>query len=712
MKVYCDAPRVPEALQPLLDLAYNFWWTRVPEAVQLFESMCPPLWRQVQGNAVRFLRLMGDETLSRHEGDPAFLHRMQGVHNRFTADVGDGECCIQRGVLEMPVELHPLAAYFSAEFGLHESLPIYSGGLGILAGDHVKATSDLQIPFVGMGLLYRQGYFRQRLNLEGWQYELYEDLPFHDLALREVLNEDETPLLVTIHLPDRDVKARVWLAMVGRSALFLLDSYVLDNWREDRLITNRLYDSDRKIRLLQEILLGVGGVRVLEALNITPRRFHMNEGHSAFLVLERAAQLIRQKDITFEEARELTRSSNVFTTHTPVAAGHEIFEREIMEPMFRPQLERLKLTADEFFALGHRDGNSSSSAFEMTALAIHFSDRINGVSRLHGEVARKQWAFMWPDRPVSDVPIGHVTNGIDLPTWIGPAMRDLFARHLAPDWENRLLDEELWNRVDSIPDSALWEALEKQRIRLVTSARRRCAEQLRGRNVDTQLLNALLTEPHEKSLTIGFARRFATYKRATLIFRDVDRLARLFADRDRPIQIIYAGKAHPADEGGKRLIQDIVRLAEKPPFRGRVLFIENYDIGIARELVQGADVWLNTPRPPKEASGTSGMKACPNGALTLSTRDGWWVEGATQSNGWTIGDGRFEGRSEEELDAFEAESLMSLLENEVIPLFFDRDARGLPVRWLARVRESIRTITPFFNTARMVREYAETYYTR
>ncbi len=712
MKVYCDAPRVPEALQPLLDLAYNFWWTRVPEAVQLFESMCPPLWRRVQGNAVRFLRMIGDEALVRQGQDSAFLHRMQGVHNRFTAEVGDGECRIRRGVLEMPVELHPLAAYFSAEFGLHESLPIYSGGLGILAGDHVKATSDLQIPFVGVGLLYRQGYFRQRLNLEGWQYELYEDLSFHDLALREVLKDDETPLLVTIHLPDRDVKARVWLAMVGRSALLLLDSYVIDNWREDRLITNRLYDSDRKIRLLQEILLGVGGVRALEALNITPRRFHMNEGHSAFLVLERAAQLIRQKDITFEEARSLTRSSNVFTTHTPVAAGHEVFEREIMEPMFRPQLERLKLDADEFFALGHRDGNSSSSVFEMTALAIHFSDRINGVSRLHGEVARKQWAFMWPDRPVSDVPIGHVTNGIDLPTWIGPAMRELFRRHLAPDWENRLLDEELWSRVDSIPDAALWEALGVQRAQLVRSARRRCADQLRGRNVDTQLLNALLAEPHEDSLTIGFARRFATYKRATLIFRDVERLARLFANRERPIQIIYAGKAHPADEGGKRLIQEIVRLAEKDPFRGRVLFIENYDMGIARELVQGADVWLNTPRPPKEASGTSGMKACPNGGLTLSTRDGWWVEGATQSNGWTIGDGRFEGRSEEELDAFEAESLMSLLENEVIPLFFDRDARGFPVRWLARVRESIRTITPFFNTARMVREYAETYYTR
>ena len=712
MKVYCHAPEVPEELNPLLDIAYNLWWTKEPRAVELFTHLDPEIWRSVHHNPVLLLRVLGKERLEEAARNPEFMGALRFLHARMLEEVGEGATEVRRGEHEIAIEHNPLAAYFSAEFGIHESLPIYSGGLGVLAGDHVKSTSDLKIPFCGIGLLYRQGFFRQRFNLESWQFEHFEDMGFHDLPIRLVLDDDGEPMTVTLRLPEREMKSRIWVCHVGRSALFLLDSYLVENWREDRIITNRLYDSDRELRLLQEILLGVGGVRILEKLHITPRRFHMNEGHSAFLVLERAANLIAAKGLSFEEARMMTRASNVFTTHTPVAAGHEVFRRELMEPYFREQFEALKLSADEFFALGHRTGTDSDGEFEMTSLAIRFSDRINGVSELHGRVSRKQWHCMWPELDEREVPIGHVTNGVHTASWVGPEVRALLERHLAPDWIDKVEDREMWERASQIFDAELWEARNAQRHRLIVSAKRHAEMQLRRRNVDRTTLNDMSSRLSPDALTIGFARRFATYKRATLIFRHRDRLARLFENSDRPIQILFAGKAHPADDGGKRFLQDVIRLSREEPFRGRVLLLEDYDIALARLLVAGTDVWLNTPRPPKEASGTSGMKACPNGGLTLSTRDGWWVEGATPGNGWTIGDGVWESRSEEELDQVEADDLIRILEDQVVPLFWERDSRGFPVEWLRRARESMKTVTPYFNTSRMVREYAENYYTK
>ncbi|MCA9320785.1 MAG: alpha-glucan family phosphorylase, partial [Planctomycetes bacterium] len=694
MKVYCHAPEVPDTLRPLLDIAYNLWWVSDPAAQALFENLGVDLWSASHHNPVKMLRQLDRRRLEDFARDPVFMAQLATTHQRFQAAVGPLGGAVRRGVLEVPNLTEPVVAYFSAEFGIHESLPVYSGGLGVLAGDHVKSASDLALPFCGVGLLYRQGYFRQRFNLEGWQFELFEDMGFHDLPLRMVVNDDGSPLKFKLNLPEREAQARVWLAQVGRSALYLLDTYLLENWREDRLITNRLYDSSREHRLLQEIVLGVGGVRALKAMGIRPHRFHMNEGHSAFLVLERAAQLMATENISFEEAQRRTRPSNVFTTHTPVAAGHEVFRRELMEPYFLPQLERLRLTPEAFFALGHRPGSAEDGNFEMTSLAIRFSERINGVSKLHGEVSRRQWHCMWPDLNETQVPITHVTNGVHASTWIGPEMRQLLADRVATDWLDHIEDRHMWDRVDAISDAELWTARCKQRERLVTAGRRHADRQLRGRNVDHETLVDMSTRLLPGALTIGFARRFATYKRADLLFQHRERLAKLFENSERPIQILFAGKAHPADDGGKQLLQDVIRASRKEPFRGRIVLLEDYDMALARLLVQGCDVWLNNPRPPKEASGTSGMKACPNGALTLSTRDGWWVEGESPDNGWTIGDGIWDGRDPDDLDRADAESLISLLENEVVPLFYDLDERGIPSRWLQRARASIKSVTP------------------
>ncbi len=713
MKTYGHAPWVPEALEPVLDLAYNFWWNTDAQARRFFSRLAPGLWNEVNHNPILLLRSLTKDQKMALSVQKEICDELREIHDHMGQDLEEGGRFklnpTVRGTSDLSIEQAPMVAYFSAEFGMHQSLPIYSGGLGILAGDHVRSASDLGLPFVGVGLLYRQGYFHQRFSLDNWQLEHFDEHGCHNLPIKQIEHDDGTPLKVTVRLPNREVKLRVWVAQVGRSSLLLLDSYLKENWHEDRNITSKLYDSDRDTRLRQEIVLGVGGVRALSALNIKPQRFHMNEGHSAFLVLERCASLMEEEGLSFPDAQERLRPSNVFTTHTPVSAGHEVFRRELMEPYFVPQLEKLQLSADEFFELGHRTGTEANGDFEMTSLAIRFSGSINGVSKLHGEVSRRQWNCMWPESSEENVPIGHVTNGIHTGVWVGPEMRRVFSHYLSPDWVSRIEDRDMWDKIDDVPADDLWEARRRQRVRLLDEVVRRAEQQLILRNVERNTLVGRITGLDSNALTIGFARRFATYKRATLLFRHIDRLKALLGNSERPVQIILAGKAHPADDGGKKLLQEVIEFTNDSDLFGRVVLLEDYDIGVARRLVQGCDVWLNTPRPPKEASGTSGMKVCPNGGLTLSTKDGWWVEGASPLNGWTIGEGWSE-RPEEEIDAEDAESLMSILENEIVPLFYDRDENGLPQNWIDRMRNSIKTVTPYFTTQRMVREYAEKYY--
>lgn len=715
MKAYCHAPWVPDELLPILDVAYNFWWTSDPQAQWLFRRLSPGLWRMVDHNPILLLRTLTREELTFRARNTEIVRAATEIRDRMIAEFNSAGRSkwpeTRSGLNDFVIERNPLAAYFSAEFGLHESLPIYSGGLGILAGDHMRSTNDLGLPFVGVGLLYRHGYFHQRASLDDWQIEETESLGFHSRPLKLIVHDDGSPLLIRLQLPGRELKAQVWLAQIGRTSLLLLDSYFKDNLVEDREVTSRLYDSTREIRLKQEILLGVGGTRALEALHVTPRRYHMNEGHSAFLVLERAAQMIRTKDVGFEEAREITRQSNVFTTHTPVAAGHEVFKRALMEPYFEVQIPKLKLTTEDFFALGRRPDSPHDDEFEMTSLAIRFSDSVNAVSKRHGEVSRRQWRCMWPDRDENEVPIDHVTNGVHTPTWIGPEMRGLFDTGLGANWLKQSHERGLWDRLATISDADLWRAHMLQKRRLIDFVQRRLQDQLIGQNVAPKVISSRLNSFSADVLTIGFARRFATYKRADLLLRDVDRLVAIITNADRPIQVFFAGKAHPADDGGKRLLQLVARASADPKFSGRVALIEDYDTDVARDLVQGVDIWLNTPRPPQEASGTSGMKACPNGALTVSTYDGWWIEAADGRNGWTIGDDSTP-ESEEVRDERDAKHLLDILEHEAAPLYYERDQNGLPTRWLERMRASIGTVTPFFNTSRMVREYADKYYLR
>lgn len=714
MKAYCLAPQVPEELEPLLDVAYNFWWTTDPQAQWLFRRMSPGLWRVVNHNPVMLLRMMTREELSYRAKNAEIVRAALEVRDRMYADLQSaGRYRVhptRHGENDVHIERNPLAAYFSAEFGLHESLPIYSGGLGILAGDHIRSSSDLGIPFVGVGLLYRNGYFHQRSSLDDWQVEEFKSNGFHNLPLKLMVKDDGTPLTILLFLPGRDVKAQVWLAQVGRTSLFLLDTYLKENWVEDREITSRLYDAGREVRLKQEILLGVGGTRVLEALHITPRRFHMNEGHSAFLVLERAAQMIRVKNVDFEEAREVTRASNVFTTHTPVPAGHEVFKRSLMEPYFESQISKLRISTEQFFALGRRpDSVEGSDEFEMTSLALRFSERTNGVSKKHGEVSRKMWQCMWPNQPEAAVPIDSITNGIHLPSWLGPEMRELVDRHLGENWIRRSHEPALWNVVDVVPDHEIWGAHVRQKKRLIEFVQQRVQRQLISQNLPPKTLQSRISAINVDILTIGFARRFATYKRADLIFSNPERLAAILCNPERPVQIVFSGKAHPADDGGKRIMQMVMRATADPRYANRVTFVEDYDIDVARDLVQGVDIWLNTPRPPQEASGTSGMKACPNGALTLSTYDGWWIEAQNGINGWTIGDDT--PMSDEDRSARDAEILYRLLEEEIIPLYYERDSStSLPTRWIGRMRNSMKTVAPIFNTARMVKEYTDRYY--
>jgi starch phosphorylase len=699
-------PDLPPALAPLLELAKNFWWVWHPDAVDLFRRLDRDLWEQVYHNPVKLLGAIDQNKLMLASKDEGYLAHLQRVHEGFRKHIdqpGWFQATHGEGA-KMKV------AYFSAEFGLHESLPIYSGGLGILAGDHLKSASELAIPLTAVGLLYRNGYFQQYLSADGWQQEAYPELDFYNLPVELMRYTDGSPIHVRVDFPENAVFCQVWRANVGRIPLYLLDTNLQENAPADRDITSRLYGGGTEMRIKQEIVLGIGGTRALEALNVTPTVFHMNEGHAAFAALERIRVLLRDSTITFDEARQMVMASSVFTTHTPVPAGIDFFSPELMLKYFRNYYPSLKLDEDGFLALGREDVSNKKQGFSMAVLAIRLSDSLNGVSWLHGDVSRKMWHNLWPQVPPNEVPIKHITNGIHVRSWLSADLQFLLDRYLPPNWMADRVGHEVWEGVMQIPDEELWRAHERCRERLVAWTRQTLKNQLTRRGASYDEVNGAEEVLDPEALTIGFARRFATYKRGALLLRDPERLKRLLEDTKRPIQFLFAGKAHPADHEGKELIKTIVNFARSnPQLRRRMVFIENYDMNVARYLVQGVDVWLNTPRRPYEASGTSGMKAAANGVLNCSILDGWWVEGYSPDVGWAIGHGE-DYTDPNYQDQIESVALYDILEKQVVPLFYQRGVDNVPRGWIQRMKNCLRKLAPVFNTNRMVRDYTEKLY--
>ena len=698
-------PDLPAPLAPLMELAGNLWWVWNPDAIELFRRLDRRLWDAVYHNPIKMLGAIEQTKLQAAARDDGFLAHMKRVIAQFKGHLAE-EGWYQSTHAE---KKDLLVAYFSAEFGIHESLPVYSGGLGILAGDHLKSASELGLPLIGMGLLYRNGYFQQNLSADGWQQESYPELDFYNLPVEPMRYTDGSPVHVRVDLPENAVFVKVWKVKVGRIALYLLDTNLQENAPADREITARLYGGGTEMRIKQEIVLGIGGVRALEALNISPSVFHMNEGHSAFLALERTRMLLENSSMTFDEARQQVMATNVFTTHTPVPAGIDMFPPELMLKYFKNYIPSLKLDDEGFLALGRENVSDRKQGFSMAVCALRLADHYNGVSKLHGEVSREMWHNLWPGVPKNEVPIRHVTNGIHVRSWLSPEMTYLLDRYLHGKWQSDPADQSVWEGITQVPEEELWRTHERSRERMVAWVRGVLKEQLirRGASYDDVQQAEQVLDP--EALTLGFARRFATYKRGALLLRDGERLKRMLEDSKRPVQIIFAGKAHPADNEGKELIRAIVQFARQANVRRRIVFIENYDINVARYLVQGVDVWLNTPRRPYEASGTSGMKAAANGVINCSILDGWWVEGYAPDLGWAIGRG--ESYSDPGLqDHLESQSLYDLLEKEIIPTFYDRGVDNVPQRWVARMKNTMRKLVPVFNTNRMVRDYAEMFY--
>ncbi len=698
-------PHIPERIHRLEELAYNLWWAWHPEAQELFKRLDETLWEETHHNPVKFLQQIDQQRLNAGVKDAAYVTLYDEVISAFDAYMHNQDTWFAK---TYPEHKDHLIAYFSAEFGLHEVLPIYSGGLGILSGDHCKEASDLGVPLVGVGFLYPQGYFTQRIAEDGSQEAIYEKINFNEVPARPALTPDGREVKIYVDLPGRRVYAKVWKIQVGRVPLYLMDTDVEENAPADRELAARLYSADPEQRISQEIILGIGGVRTLRALGLRPAVYHLNEGHSAFLGLERIRWLMEEANLSFDEALEMVRATSLFTTHTPVPAGHDAFPFPMMDKYFSFYWGELGLDRERFLALGRYD-YPWGSHFSMTVLAINQAAYVNGVSELHGRVSRRMWRALWPDLPEEEVPIGHITNGVHLPSWMAPELVELLDRYLPEEWQDHMDDPQVWEKVLDIPDDELWAVRLRLKSALVDFVRRRVREQLRRHGAAPSRIRRIESLFDSEVLTIGFARRFATYKRATLIFRDLDRIRRILNNPERPVQLIFAGKAHPADEPGKALIRYIHQLSHQEGFDGHIIFLENYDIDMARHLVQGVDVWLNNPRRPNEASGTSGQKAGMNGVPNLSVLDGWWPEGYNGRNGWAIGEDK-EYPNEDAQDEADALSLYNLLEEEIIPLYYEARREGQAHAWLATVRESIRTIAPQFSTRRMVKEYLKHYY--
>ncbi len=695
------APKLPDKISRLGELARNLWFSWNPRAQELFRRINSSLWEEVRHNPVRFLLNVSQEQLEKAARSESYL----ALYNQVMEDLDQYMTAQTWFNLTYPQYSGHVIAYFSAEFGVHESHPTYSGGLGLLAGDHCKSASDLGLPFVGVGLLYKSGYFTQRINREGWQEAHYPYLNFHEMPITPVTHPDGSMLYVPVELPGRTVYLKIWQMQVGRVQIYFLDADVTRNSTADRALTGQLYGGDRDTRISQEILLGIGGVRALRALNIHPRAWHINEGHAAFLLIERLRELV-QAGVPVNAAMEAVRANSLFTTHTPVPAGHDVFSTEMIDKYFNHLYNQLNMDRETFLALGW---DEEQKVFNMTLLALRLSSFCNGVSKLHGQVTRQMFRRFYPGIPIEEIPISSVTNGVHTQSWLAPELQELFDRYLETDWRQRCCNPETWAQVSTIPPEELWEVhcgLKEKMIRIARN-------NLRGQRLRNQEPAVRVREVEHyldpRILTIGFARRFATYKRANLLLRDKERLARLVSDPVHPIQIIFAGKAHPADLLGQELIKQIYELTNQEPFKGRVVLLEDYDIALARSLLQGVDVWLNTPRRPLEASGTSGQKAAANGVVNCSILDGWWPEAYDGENGFAVGETRT-CPDEETQDQDDAYSLYALLEETIIPMYYDRDQKGIPRAWVELMKRSLQTILPYFNTERMVKEYCQHFY--
>ncbi|MFC1716375.1 alpha-glucan family phosphorylase [Candidatus Poribacteria bacterium] len=708
IRTFTVVPTLPPRLQNLRDIAYNLFWAWNYESIDLFRRLGRELWEETGHNPVHMLGSITQSELERLAEDDAFLGHMDRVHGDLQEYMQVSEPCWYEG--EYGKRSEPCIAYFSAEYGITDCMPMYSGGLGVLAGDHLKSASDLGVPLVGVGLLYQQGYFSQYLNADGWQQELYPENDFYNMAIELEQHEDGTPVTVSVDYPTGTAKAQIWRVQVGRVALFLLDTNIPDNPRpEHRDITDQLYVADREMRLRQEILLGIGGVRALAALGINPAVYHMNEGHSAFLALERICRLKDEHVLSFDEAKELVTATSVFTIHTPVPAGNEEFSVELIEKYLSDYCVCMGVSLDELLAMGRQDPKNTYESFSMAVLALRLASHINGVSRLHGAVSRKIWGSVWPDVPEDEVPISSIVNGIHIKSWVSKDMQQLFDRYLGPEWSQEPSNGGIWERVYQIPDDELWRTHERRRERLVAFVRGRLQKQLENRGALSSEIDSASESLNPEALTIGFARRFAGYKRSTLLLRDAERLAGILGDKDRPVQIIYAGKAHPRDTEGKEMIQAVIHACRREEFRRNIVFIEDHDMSITRYLVQGVDLWLNTPRRLREASGTSGMKAAANGVINMSVLDGWWHEVYNSDIGWAIGREEDYDNADYQ-DMVESNAIYEMLEKEVVPMFYNRGTDHLPRGWIARMKTSMSAICPKFNTHRMIHEYIKQAY--
>jgi starch phosphorylase len=708
--VVSEARTLDRFIAPLQErlwtLARNLWWSWDHNSSSLFLDLDPARWNELNHNPVA---LLGELPLAKLETRAAELMLHSRVNYAYRRMLEYLEADRTWGTRHAGVlRPHPVA-YFSAEFGLHESLPVYSGGLGVLAGDHIKSASDLDIPLVGIGLFYGQGYFRQRLDLDGWQREEYMKTDVNQMAMEVAIGKDGRPVVVEIETRSGPIRAKVWRVEVGRRDLLLLDSDVEGNAPEDRQLTSRLYGGDLRIRIRQELLLGVGGLRALRALGISPGVLHLNEGHSAFAVLEAIRMRMEDEGIAFDAAVPRVSREVVFTTHTPVPAGHDRFDAGLVEEHIGPLREALGLSQESLLGLGRENTNNGDEPFCMTVLALRLSRRANAVSSLHAEVSRAMWTGLFRNKLEDDVPIGHITNGVHVPSWLSPEMFRLYDRHLGTDWHQRGSEAKIWLGIENVDDGELWETHLNLKSQLIEFVRRRAVEQAQRRGESRETLQRLERALSPDALTIGFARRFATYKRANLILTDIERLASMVNDPNRPVQFVFAGKAHPLDEPGKRVLQQIAELMRDPKFRDKFVFVEDYDINVGRHFVQGVDVWLNNPRRPQEASGTSGQKVVLNGGLNLSILDGWWAEAFDGMNGFAIGTGRTHSNMNVH-DGRDGEDLMRTLSEEVIPLYYQRDRDGLPRGWIKRMKRTIRTLGWRFNADRMVMDYTQKCY--
>ncbi len=700
-------PQLPERINKLSVVANNLWWAWNTDFLKLFKQIDSDLWETVEKNPVKFLKLVSQERLEKVAEDTEFLKEYDKIINNFEDYMNSKNTWFRKNY---PDNKNDLIAYFSAEYGLDRILSIYSGGLGILSGDHLKSASDLGLPLVAVGLLYKKGFFHQKINGAGQQIEEYRENDINSLPIIPVKDIEGKDLLVYVNMPKKKLYLKVWQINVGRVKLYLMDSDIEENIPEYRGITANLYGGNQETRIQQEIILGMAGTSLFRVLGLTPTIYHMNEGHSAFLILELMKNIIKEKQVSFEIAKEIVASKTVFTTHTPVPAGNDVFPLNLVETYFKDYWKRFSISKEEFFRLGMKpNADINKEGFNMGILALKFSGKKNGVSKLHGAVSRELFSEVWPNIAANESPISYVTNGIHTCTWLAPNMKKLYNKYLKPYWQDDIQNNATWQKIADIPNKDLWNAHMERKVKLLNLAKANITERLKREGYRYEEINEITSKLDPNALTIGFARRFATYKRATLIFKDLERITQILNNANKPVQIIFAGKAHPSDGAGKDLIKYIHEISMKPQFKGKIFLLENYNIALSKYLVSGVDVWLNTPRRPMEASGTSGQKAAVNGVINFSVSDGWWAEGYNQKNGWTIGT-NLDYSSYEEQDNADSDSIYQTLENKIIPAYYDKDENGISKKWLEIMKNSIMSNAGQYSTSRMLIDYTNKFY--